>query len=83
MTKKVWIFLIIIIIVGIWFFSLRNNSGDLTSSGLLRPSTKSTPAPEATSGVPVAPKTFQYDSSTDLEAELDKVNPEVLDSDFE
>ena len=28
-------------------------------------------------------KTFQFDASTDLKLELDSVNPEVMDSDFE
>ena len=32
---------------------------------------------------PNAPKTFNFDNSTDLEAELEKVNPQILDSDFE
>ena len=32
--------------------------------------------------VPVAPKTFQFDSSTDLKQELEKINPVLLDSDF-
>jgi hypothetical protein len=29
------------------------------------------------------PKTFQFNSKTNLEAELDTVNPQVLDSDFD
>ena len=29
------------------------------------------------------PKQFNFDRSTDLEKELDSVNPEVLDSDFD
>lgn len=32
---------------------------------------------------PQAPKSFDFDSSTDLKAELEKINPEVLDSDFD
>ena len=39
-----------------------------------------TPVPVAS---PNAPKTFNFDSSTDLKMELQKVNPQVLDSDFE
>ncbi len=38
----------------------------------------STPAP-----TPNSPKTFNFDSTTDLKVELEKVNPQVLDSDFE
>lgn len=29
------------------------------------------------------PKTFKFDGKTDLKQELNKVNPQVLDSDFE
>lgn len=29
------------------------------------------------------PKTFKFDRNTDLEMELESVNPQVLDSDFE
>lgn len=32
---------------------------------------------------PVAPKTFKFNSSTDLKKELESINPQVLDSDFE
>lgn len=38
------------------------------------------PTPLAT---PVAPKTFNFDKSTDLQKELESINPQVLDSDFE
>lgn len=40
-------------------------------------------SPQPSNAPPQAPKTFDFDSSTDLEVELEKVNPEVLDSDFE
>ena len=43
-----------------------------------QPTPISTPVP-----TPNAPKTFNFNSSTDLKAELEKVNPQVLDSDFE
>ncbi|QQG43147.1 MAG: hypothetical protein HYW45_03015 [Candidatus Daviesbacteria bacterium] len=35
------------------------------------------------SAEPAAPQTFHFDSSTDLKKELDSINPQVLDSDFE
>ncbi len=31
----------------------------------------------------VAPKTYTLDSSTDLKKELESINPQVLDNDFE
>lgn len=40
----------------------------------------SSPSPSLTPSP--TPKTFQFDASTDLNQELDKVNPQVLDSDF-
>lgn len=39
--------------------------------------------PSPTPAPPQTPKTFKFDSSTDLKMELEKVNPQVLDSDFE
>ena len=44
-----------------------------------KPNAASTPTPIP----PNAPKTFSFDSSTDLKMELEKVNPQILDSDFE
>jgi hypothetical protein len=40
------------------------------------------PSPEVISS-PNAPKSYQFDRSTDLKEELNKVNPQLLDSDFE
>lgn len=40
-----------------------------------------TPQPVASNYAP--PKEVKLDASSDLEAELEKVNPQVLDSDFE
>lgn len=39
--------------------------------------------PSAPLASPVAPKTFQFDKNTDLKLELEKINPQVLDSDFD
>lgn len=41
----------------------------------------STPTPSIS--VSPTPKEFKYDSSTDLKKELDSINPEVLESDFQ
>ncbi len=50
------------------------------SENLVNPQT---PAPSETPAPPSAPKTFKFDNSTDLKVELEKVNPQILDSDFE
>ncbi len=41
------------------------------------------PAPTETPSNIVAPKTFKFDSSTDLKKELESINPEILENDFE
>lgn len=82
MSRKILIAVsIVIIIVGIWGFRLNRTQNDL--AGPL--SDNPTPPPsESPSPSPLqAPKTFKFDSSTDLKQELEKVNPQVLDSDFE
>ena len=65
------------------YFVTSKRSGELVGSGFVQqvnhqPSVIiSTPAP------PQAPKTFNFNSQTDLKAELEKINPQILDSDFE
>lgn len=50
---------------------------------LVLPSKKTNPPVVATPTPGSRPKTFQFDASTDLKKELDSINPQVLDSDFE
>ena len=50
---------------------------NLVAPGLQQDQQVSTPSPTP------AIKTFQFDSNTDLKAELEKVDPKVLDSDIE
>lgn len=71
--KKIIIFTTIIIFITVItiIFSRRE-----ASVAPVSPSAISSPTPSPT------PKTFQFDSSTDLNKELDNVNPQVLDSDF-
>lgn len=42
----------------------------------------STPAPVVIPSATPTPKTYKFDSTTDLKKELDSINPQVLDSDF-
>jgi len=67
-------FTIVIGLIGIfWFRGNKGKSGDLVKPPVV------TPTPLPTEGL----KTFKFDESTDLKAELEKVNPQVLDADFE
>lgn len=75
MSKKLLIVSVTLIIVGIVLFGL--NSG--IARNLVSPQT----APTSTPNPPQAPKTFKFDSSTNLKQELESINPQVLDSDFE
>lgn len=82
MSKKRVIFIVILIVFAItlWNFTAGKKQGGLVGTAFMpvEPSVVPTPIP-----TPNAPKTFEFDSSTDLEVELEKVNPQVLDSDFE
>ncbi|MDP3974182.1 MAG: hypothetical protein Q8P92_05125 [Candidatus Daviesbacteria bacterium] len=84
MKKIIIISIIIIVGIGLVVFGpLRNQAKQLVSpesSSNNQSEINSNPTPIPT---PNAPKTFQFDSSTDLKQELEKVNPQVLDSDFE
>lgn len=83
MSNKSLIIISLIILVAVgWLIFKSNTAGDLVNP-LLQGSDKTTPTPSETPAPPNAPKTFQFDSSTDLKKELEKVNPWVLDTDFE
>ncbi len=83
-TKKIiFIFIAIIIMVGIGFFLKGNSSKTLASPALSRVTDIQTSFPSPTPALPAPPKTFNFDSSADLETELERVNPQVLDSDFQ
>lgn len=70
------ILITILIVLGIAVIIFTNKEGRF-----IAPVTQSlsTPIPAVT---PAAPITFQFDKFTDLELELEKVNPQVLDSEF-
>lgn len=91
MSKKLLFIIITITIVILMIILMGNRSqeGSLISPHLSKifpsqsaPSLAPTPTPIPVS-TPAAPKTFKFDSSTNLKEELEKVNPQVLDSDFE
>ncbi len=78
--KKIYILATAVAILSTVFLLLNSkNKGILVGSGLIQSQPTSVPTPVPT---PNAPKNFQFDSSTDLKVELDKVNPQLLDSDF-
>ena len=69
--------MLLVTILTIAFFV--SKSAHPIRTALVSPSSSvlSAPVPSA------SPKTFEFDSSTDLKAELENINPQVLDSDFE
>lgn len=81
MSRKIIIIAIILMVVFIWLVGKSGIQQRITAPGFSQTLGTSTPEPSATA--PVAPTTYEYDASTDLEAELEKINPEVLDSDFQ
>lgn len=88
MTKKHFLTIVIfcLIVVAVWqvFKNTVNKKGSLVGQTFMQQVINQQPTPTLThTTMPTTPKTFQFDSLTDLESELEKVNPQVLDSDFE
>ncbi|MCL4366301.1 hypothetical protein M1437_03680 [Patescibacteria group bacterium] len=85
MSKKILAVVFILVLVGVLFAISKNTvnlPGILVSPGVGR--TASQPAaPAPTLAAPNAPQEIKYGSSTNLKQELDNINPQVLDSDFE
>ncbi|MBI2599500.1 hypothetical protein HYW43_01100 [Candidatus Daviesbacteria bacterium] len=81
MTRKTFLFLIVTILaIALFVMVFKEKTNLISPVNLGRLQTKQTPVPLAT---PAAPKTFQFDKTTDLKLELEKVDPKVLDSDFD
>ena len=77
-AKPLLLYLLKILLMAVVYFVTSKKDMNLVGSSLIQQTPTSTPVPTLN-----APKTFQFDSSTDLKMELDKVNPQILDSDFE
>lgn len=80
MKKIIWVVILISLIgFGIWYFNKSN--GEMVS-----PKLGSEVSEKAEDKGPVGgqkvPKEFKFEASSDLNAELENINPEVLDSDF-
>jgi len=80
-TKKIIAIFIIIILGIILLWPKPKTQSNLGSSKTLGVTDKEEPT--TTEVIIDAPKTFKFDRSTDLEMELDSINPQILDSDFE
>lgn len=77
--------LILVILITVFVTIVANYVmfGKNKTSQLTNPNLKSLPSQESTPTPKPTPQVFNYTSETDLEAELDSINPQVLDSDFE
>lgn len=76
--QKLTIVIILFLVVAVFIFvkSTANKNKSLINPGL------STPSPAASSSYN-PPEHVQYDSSTDLKKELESINPQVSEGDFE
>lgn len=84
MKRKNLIILIVVLVVIVGLILSIQKDQALSGPNFIQQVTNSQKTPSPTPApTPNAPKSFQFDSSTDLEAELQKINPEILDSDFE
>lgn len=82
--NKITLVLVVVLLVIVYFIITKfssNGNGPLVNPGLGKPASQVTPTPEASSYNP--PEQVQYNSSTDLKKELDSVNPQISDVDFQ
>lgn len=83
MQRNRIVIIFVAVLAGLLVFWLINGDkvSSLVSPNSLTEKVEATPTPEVNNIK--APKEVIYDSSTDLNAELESINPQVLDSDFE
>ncbi|MBI2019423.1 hypothetical protein HYS95_02000 [Candidatus Daviesbacteria bacterium] len=81
-NKKFLIISLIILAAVILFFVTGRKNTQLVNPSLQQETVKQSSSEPS---VPLynPPQEIKYDSSTDLKKELDTVNPQILDSDFE
>ncbi|MDO8576861.1 MAG: hypothetical protein Q7R82_00810 [Candidatus Daviesbacteria bacterium] len=85
--KIVMIIIVLLLVATVWIIMwvMGSKGGSLISPGLGEAVgnvvSQSTPQPSVSTFN--APKEIKYGSATDLKQELDSINPQVLDSDFE
>ncbi len=75
--------IVVFLAVGIGFGFYNNKGVGIIKPEMSLENKKVISTPEPTVAPPNAPKVFQYDSATDLDAELEEINPQINDSDFE
>ncbi|MBI4035821.1 hypothetical protein HY383_02645 [Candidatus Daviesbacteria bacterium] len=79
-SKKIFLVLLIIGVVIIFFLFNQKVSSLTSPASKQNQANQVTPTPSTSSYNP--PAQVQYDSSTDLQKELESINPQVLDEDF-
>lgn len=80
-NKLFTIILIVILVVMVYFLRPFGKGGALVNPLGNMNGQEPSPTPEVSNYNP--PKEVKYDSSTDLNKELDNINPKVLNSDFD
>ncbi len=89
-SRSLTLFLILML-VGLGYLAwkfIHPGAGINSAQGLIRPilsykAINPTASPMATAAPSDVPKTYTFGKSTDLKQELQKVDPQVLDSDFQ
>lgn len=80
MKIKWWVIIVTSIIIVVVLGLKRDKLGLITPN--FNQTSKQT-IEELPTATPNAPKQYNFDSSTDLKMELESINPQVLESDFE
>ena len=83
--KKPTLFIMVAILVSLILIANYKLNNPIGEKGLASPNmvqnlfTKPSPTPSPSPKI----KTYKFDSTTDLKKELDSINPQILDSDFQ
>lgn len=82
-SKTILLSVVIIILAVLTMMKFRTHQTEtLTSPGFFPKTTETAPISVPSPSSTPTPKNYNFDSSTDLRKELDSINPQVLDSDF-
>ena len=81
-NRKVLIIILVLLAVSLFIYSQWGSKKELVAPSISESdSSNPTPLPQTPSFNP--PPAVEYEGSTDLKQELEGINPQVLDSDFE
>lgn len=82
MKKTIWLLVILAVLIGLGYWFIKKDKTEMVSSQSNQKVASEKKEDEGPQAGQKVPKEFKYDQLSDLNAELENVNSQVLDSDF-